>query len=116
MPVRDACGGRDRAGGVLGAHTAEVLRCPSGDGITDRGRGVAHPARGAGRKNHLFAGSDGGAERSAVIASLLETAKLNRVEPYAYLKDVLDRMTNGHPMSRIEDLLPWNWSPSIASE
>lgn len=69
-----------------------------------------------GRKNHLFAGSDGGAERWAVIASLIETAKLNGVEPYAYLKDVLNRMTNGHPMSRIDDLLPWNWSPCIASE
>jgi transposase len=69
-----------------------------------------------GRKNHLFAGSDGGADRWAVVASLLETAKLNRVEPYAYLKDVLDRMTNGHPMSQIDDLLPWNWKPSTVAE
>jgi hypothetical protein len=69
-----------------------------------------------GRKNHLFAGSDGGANRWAVIASLLETAKLNGVEPYTYLKDVLDRMTNGHPMSRIDDLLPWNWTASNAAE
>jgi transposase len=65
-----------------------------------------------GRKNHLFAGSDGGADRWAVVASLLETAKLNRVEPYAYLKDVLDRMTTGHPMGQIDDLRPWNWKPS----
>lgn len=64
-----------------------------------------------GRKNHLFAGSDGGAERWAVIASLIETAKLNGIEPYAYLKDALERMTLGHAMSRIDDLLPWNWSP-----
>ena len=69
-----------------------------------------------GRKNHLFAGSDGGADRWAVVASLLETAKLNGVEPYAYLKDVLDRMTNGHPMSQIDDLLPWNWKPSTVAE
>lgn len=62
-----------------------------------------------GRKNHLFAGSDGGAERWAVVASLLATAKLNDVEPYAYLTDVLDRMTNGHPINRIDELLPWNW-------
>ncbi len=62
-----------------------------------------------GRKNHLFAGSDGGADRWAIVASLIATAKLNDVEPYAYLKDVLERMTNGHPMSRIDDLLPWNW-------
>lgn len=69
-----------------------------------------------GRKNHLFAGSDGGADRWAVIASLIETAKLNGVEPWAYLKDVLERMSHGHPMSRIDELLPWNWSPPAASE
>ena len=68
-----------------------------------------------GRKNHLFAGSDGGAVRWAVVASLLATAKLNNVEPFAYLKDVLERMSNGHPMSRLDDLLPWNWTPSIAA-
>tara|TARA_R110001592_G_scaffold197769_6_gene445825 strand:- start:22101 stop:23642 length:1542 start_codon:yes stop_codon:yes gene_type:complete len=62
-----------------------------------------------GRKNHLFAGSDGGAERWAIACSLIETAKLNGVEPYSYLKDVLERMTHGHPMSRLDDLLPWNW-------
>ncbi len=61
-----------------------------------------------GRKNHLFAGSDGGAARWAVVASLLTTAKLNNVEPFAYLKDVLERTSNGHPMSQIDQLLPWN--------
>ncbi len=65
-----------------------------------------------GRKNHLFAGSDGGAERWATVASLIATAKLNGVEPFAYLKDVLERMTNGHPMRLIDELLPWNWKPS----
>lgn len=65
-----------------------------------------------GRKNHLFAGSDGGADRWAIVASLLATAKLNGIEPYSYLKDVLERMTNGHPMRRIDDLLPWNWQAS----
>lgn len=56
-----------------------------------------------GRKNHLFAGSDGGAGRWAVIAT---TAKLNDVEPYAYLKDVLERTAGVHPMSRLDELLP----------
>ena len=65
-------------------------------------------------KNHLFAGSDGGATRWAIVASLLATAKLNDVEPFAYLKDVLERMSNGHPMSKLDDLLPWNWTPSNA--
>jgi transposase len=65
-----------------------------------------------GRKNHLFAGSDGGAARWATVASLLASAKLNDVEPFAYLKDVLERLTTGHPMSRIDELLPWNWTPT----
>jgi hypothetical protein len=65
-----------------------------------------------GRKNHLFAGSDGGAQRWATVCSLITTAKLNGVEPYAYLKDVLDRMVNGHPMRRFDELLPWNWKPA----
>jgi len=63
-----------------------------------------------GRKNHLFAGSDGGADRWAIVASLIATAKLNNAEPHAYLKDVLERMTNGHPMHEIHNLLPWNWT------
>ena len=67
-----------------------------------------------GRKNHLFAGSDGGAARWAVVASLLATAKLNDVESFAYLKDVLERMSNGHPMTKLGELLPWNWTPSNA--
>jgi transposase len=63
-----------------------------------------------GRKNHLFAGSDGGGARWATVCSLIATAKLNQVEPFAYLKDILERMTDGHPMSKLDDLLPWNWA------
>jgi transposase len=59
------------------------------------------------RKNALFAGSDGGAEHWAVIASLIETCKLNGVEPLGYLTDVLTRIVNNHPNSQIDDLLPW---------
>lgn len=68
-----------------------------------------------GRKNHLFAGSDGGAARWAIVASLLATAKLNDVEPFAYLKDVLERMSNGHPMGRLDEFLPWHWTRSKAA-
>ena len=68
-----------------------------------------------GRKNHLFAGSDGGAARWAIIASLLATAKLNDVEPFAYLKDVMEHLSNGHLMSRLDDLLPWNWASPLAA-
>jgi transposase len=62
-----------------------------------------------GRKNHLFAGSDGGGARWAVVCSLIETCKLNGVEPYAYLRDVLTRMVEGHPNNRLDELLPWAW-------
>jgi transposase len=43
---------------------------------------------------------------------LLATAKLNNVEAFAYLKDVLECLSNGHPMSRLDELLPWNWAPA----
>src|SRR3979409_1802538 len=59
------------------------------------------------RKNALFAGSDGGAEHWAVIASLIETSKLNDVDPLSYLTDGLTRIVNGHPNSAIDQLLPW---------
>lgn len=62
-----------------------------------------------GRKNHLFAGSDGGGDRWAIVCSLIETCKLNGVEPYAYLCDVLMRMVDGHPINRLDELLPWTW-------
>ena len=68
-----------------------------------------------GRKNHLFAGSDGGAENWATIASLIQTAKLNDVEPFAYLRDVLERIVSGK--TRVNDLaalLPWAWKASQA--
>ncbi len=59
------------------------------------------------RKNALFAGSDGGAEHWAVIASLIETCKLNDVDPYAYLAATITKIVNGHPNSRLDELLPW---------
>jgi transposase len=59
------------------------------------------------RKNALFAGSDGGGEHWAVIASLIETCKLIGVEPHAYLADVITRIVNDHPTSQIDELLPW---------
>ena len=61
-----------------------------------------------GRKNSLFAGSEGGANRWAIIAFLVETAKLNGVELFAWLRDSLTMMVNGHPASRSGDLRPWS--------
>ena len=62
------------------------------------------------RKNALFAGSDRGAEHWAVVASLVETCKLNCVNPQAYFADVLQRLVAGHPQSRIDDLMPWAYA------
>jgi transposase len=59
------------------------------------------------RKNALFAGSDGGAAHWATVASLIETCKLNDIDPLAYLTDVLTRVVNGHPNRDIDQLLPW---------
>jgi len=60
-----------------------------------------------GRKNHLFAGSDGGGETWAVLASLLQTAKLNGRDPEGYLCDTLERVVRGHPVNRLAELLPY---------
>src|SRR3954453_11863313 len=61
------------------------------------------------RKNALFAGSDGGAEHWAVLASLIESCKLLGVEPHAYLGDVITRIVNGHPQTRLDELMPWGY-------
>jgi hypothetical protein len=66
-------------------------------------RGIA-----LGRKAWLFAGSDRGGERAAAMYSLIVTAKLNNVDPRAWLADVLNRI-NDHPASRLDELLPWHW-------
>ena len=59
------------------------------------------------RKNALFAGSDAGGDHWATIASLVETCKLNAIDPQAYLADVITRIVAGHPQSQLDDLLPW---------
>lgn len=69
-------------------------------------RGIA-----LGRKNWLFAGSDTGGERAAAIYSLIETCKLNGIDPEAYLRAVLTRIAD-HPINRIADLLPWTFASS----
>jgi transposase len=72
-------------------------------------RGIA-----LGRKSWLFAGSDRGGQRAAAVYSLVVTAKLNDVDPQAWLADVLARIA-GHPAHRIDELLPWNWRPNSAA-
>ena len=68
-------------------------------------RGIA-----LGRKSWLFAGSDRGGQRAAVMYSLIVTAKLNDVDPQAWLAEILARIAE-HPAHRIDELLPWNWRP-----
>jgi len=67
-----------------------------------------------GRKNYLFAGSDAGGRRAAALYSLVESAKLNGLNPQHYLADVLARISD-HPARRIAELLPWNWQPLNAT-
>jgi transposase len=72
-------------------------------------RGIA-----LGRKSWLFAGSDRGGRRAAAMYSLIVTAKMNDIDPQAWLADVLARIA-GHPASRLDELLPWNWRPATAA-
>jgi len=68
-----------------------------------------------GRKNYLFAGSDSGGERAAAIYSLIGTAKLNGLDPEAYLREVLQRIAD-YPINRIQEVLPWKLPPQPATE
>ena len=70
-------------------------------------RGIA-----LGRKSWLFAGSDRGGERAAVMLTLMQTAKLNQVDPQAWLDDVLARIAD-HKITDLAALLPWNWRQAI---
>ena len=54
-------------------------------------------------------GSDAGGQRAAIICTIAETAKLNGLDPQAYIAAVLDRLAHGHSISRLDELLPWNW-------
>lgn len=65
-----------------------------------------------GRKAWLFCGSDRGGQRAAILYTLIQTARLNDVDPQAWLADVLARIAD-HPAARLDELLPWNWAPRI---
>jgi transposase len=77
--------------------------CMSNNAAERALRGIA-----VGRHNWTFAGSDAGGRRAAAIYTLIETAKLNDIDPQAWLADVLARL-HDHPAKRIDELLPWNW-------
>ncbi len=65
-----------------------------------------------GRKNYLFAGADTGGERAAALYTIVQTAKLNGVNPQAYLHDTLAKIADGHPINRIDELMPWRFWPT----
>lgn len=67
-----------------------------------------------GRKNWLFAGSKAGGERAAAIYSVIETAKLNGIEPQAYIADGTEKIASGWPASRWDELMLWNWTAGRA--
>src|ERR1700740_3432290 len=77
--------------------------CLSNNAAERELRGIA-----LGRKSWLFCGSDRGGERAAVMLTLIQTARLNAVDPQAWLADVLARI-NDHAALRLHDALPWNW-------
>jgi len=99
---------------ALGRWEALVRYCDDGhleidNNIAERSlRAVA-----LGRKNYLFAASDRGGESAAAIYSLIGTAKLNGIDPESYLRKVLSRIA-GHPINRIDELLPWNLAADLA--
>ena len=70
---------------------------------------------GIGRKNWLFAGSDTGGETLARAMTVIETAKMNGLDPQAYLADIFDRI-HDHKINRLDELLPWNWTPAATED
>ena len=85
------------------------------DGLLEIDNGAAERALRAvalGRKNFLFVGSDCGGERAAAMYTLIGSAKLNGLDPELYLRTVLARIAD-HPVSQIQDLLPWNLAPTL---
>lgn len=100
-----------------GLNRWDALMCYANDGRIEIDNNAAERSiRGIalGRKNYLFAGSDAGGERAAAIYSLIETAKLNGLDPEAYLRNVLTRIPD-HKINRIVELLPWNWGAAKAA-
>ena len=84
-----------------------------GEGIAEMDNNIAERSIRSiaiGRKNWLFTGSKAGGTRAAAIYSVIETCKLNGVEPQAYITDVIEKIASDWPASRWDELMPWNWT------
>jgi transposase len=91
-------------------HRRDALSRFSTDARLEADNNIAENAMRAialGRKNYLFAGSDTGGDRAAAIYTIVQTPKLNGLNPEAYLRDTLARIAEGHPISGIGELMPW---------
>ena len=98
-------------------HWAALIR-PLEAGFLEIDNGASERAMkpvALGRKNWLFAGSDNGGETAATLMSLCTTCKAWNIDPFAYLRDVLDRVST-HPNRRIEELLPDRWKPAQSTD
>ena len=86
---------------------ATEAKLEAGNNIAENAmRGIA-----LGRRNWLFAGNDEGGMRAAAVITILQTSKLNRINPEAYLTTTIAKITEGHPINRIDELMPWAYSP-----
>jgi transposase-like protein len=103
FPVHKAIAYATRRWEALTRFMTDGRICLSNNAAERTLRGVA-----VGRRNWTFAGSDRGGERAAAIYTLIESAKLNGIDPQAWLADVLARIAD-HPAKRVADLLPWSW-------
>ena len=85
-------------------HSRRLMEICLTNNVTERAlRGIA-----LGRRNWTFAGSDRGGQRATAVYTLIETARINDIDPGAWLADVLARI-NDHPAAKLDDLLLWNW-------
>jgi transposase len=99
---------------TYGRKRWDALTLYLAEGIAEMDNNIAERAMrpvAVGRKNWLFAGSKAGGERAAAIYSVIETCKLNSVEPQAYIADVMEKIAGDWPASRWDELMPWNWKP-----
>lgn len=95
---------------AAGSAIADCTSCSAVMGS----RSTARRYSGCTRKSWLFASPDRGGERPSVMYTLIHTARLNDVDPQAWLADVLARIAE-HPAHRLDELLPWNWHPATAA-